>query len=265
MLSWFHNFEPSSVLWSFGIWQIHWYGLLFGLAALIAFLFIIKSFKLHYPDLDFTTLYFELLIVGLVGARLFDVIFYEWWYFQNNLLDILKVWQGGLAWQGGLLFGAAYLYGYCRVKNISLLHFLDLIVPGLAIGQAIGRLGNYFNQELFGLPTTLPWGIKISSINRPIEYSSFEYFQPVFLYELLALLLLAIILKSLNKKNTVGLATAWYLIATGAVRFMLELIRLDNQNIYFGIRAGLILAAVTIIIGIIYHLLTCRIKADNNS
>lgn len=260
MLEWFHNFEPSPILIAIGYWQIHWYGFLFGLAALVAYWLVSSDKNIKLTKLDLPSLYFELLIIGLIGARIFDVIVYEWWYFKDHLWDILKIWQGGLAWQGGLLFGATYLYGYCRTQKISMINLVDWLVPGLALGQAIGRLGNYFNQELFGWPTSLPWGIKISPVNRPVEFANFEYFHPVFLYELLFLVAVVLILKFLNKKNIPGLATAWYLIATGAARFILELIRTDPQNLFFGIRIGLLLAAVMIVGGMIYRFFTCRIK-----
>lgn len=251
MLNWWHNFEPNSVLASFGYWQIHWYGLCFAGGILLAYWLTTKQPKLDHLKINLENIFWQLLFVGLMGARLADVFVFEWWYFQNHLSDIYKIWQGGLAWQGGIVASAIYLYWYCIKTKTSFLELADILVPGLALGQAIGRLGNYFNQELFGLPTNLPWGIKINSIHRPLAYSNYEYFHPTFLYEMLLLVGVSFILYKLNKKSLPGLSLSWYLILTGAVRFGLEFIRLDQQSMLFGIKVGFILALVIMAVGII--------------
>lgn len=252
ILNFFHSYLPSPVIVEWGPWQLHWYGALVGLAALIGYWLVRRQWlKSGRKLIEFDKLFGWLLLAGLVGARLLDVFLFEWWYFQNHLVDILYFWQGGLSWHGGLLGGAVVLGVYYHKTLADLLSVADIFAPALAVGQAIGRWGNYFNQELFGLPTDLPWGIPIARTWRPWAYVDQVYFQPVFLYESVALLFLALGLWYLRRQQLKpGSLFVCYLLGTGIIRFGLEFIRLDEQSLVLGLRSGLLMAAVIILAGI---------------
>jgi phosphatidylglycerol:prolipoprotein diacylglycerol transferase len=126
----------------------------------------------------------ELAIVGaLVGARLYYVLFNLDYYQTQPWWRMLAVWEGGLAIHGGLIGGILAGGGYVWARGLPLLKYLDIVAPALALGQAIGRWGNFFNEEAFGRPTDLPWKLYIAEAHRPPQYLDFEFFHPTFLYE----------------------------------------------------------------------------------
>lgn len=252
-VSWLHSYEPSATLVEVGFLSVRWYGLLMALGMMAGYVLTRNLWRRRgLPLSDLDNLMVGAIIFGLLGARLVDVFVFEWWYFKDNLTDIFQFWRGGLSWHGGLLGGLIYLW----LKNFKqkgiLWTWLDCLAPGLALGQAIGRWGNYFNQELFGQPTTLPWGIPIARENRPLEFINTPYFHPVFLYESIGLLLVAGWLWYYSRKKlNPGQLFALYLIATGVIRFALEFLRLDEQNLFLGVRVGLWLAGASIICGVL--------------
>ncbi len=187
---------------------------------------------------------------GLIGARLFDALFYEWWYFKNNPLEILAFWQAGLSWHGALLGGLAALWWWNKRHRESIMNILGMLVPALALGQALGRFGNYFNQELYGLPTNLPWGIPISPELRPLEYLTSPYFHPVFLYEFVGLLMIFGFLWRRRQRVSSSEQLVSYLVLTGLLRFAMEWLRLDNQPILLGLRMGMWLAIISVLVGL---------------
>ena len=252
LVEWFHNYSPSPVIIDFGPVSIHWYGVMFSFAIIVAFLLSRKIWqKRKWLLEDFDSLVIWLLVGGILGARLLDVFWFEWWYFKDNLLDIFKIWQGGLAWHGGLIGGGLVLWWWLKKYNYYWLDILDCLAPGLALGQAIGRWGNYFNQELFGLPTKSPWGIFIDPANRPELYAGNNYFQPVFFYEFLALMLLFVGLWFLKeKKLTTGSLFVIYLLISGLLRWRMEFWRIDVQDVFLGWRAGIWLAIAVIVLGV---------------
>jgi phosphatidylglycerol---prolipoprotein diacylglyceryl transferase len=251
LVQWFHSYLPQATLFSIGSFQFHWYGLMLALGVLVGYglariIWRRRAWPLAYLD----ELVIWLVIAGLVGARLLDVFVYEWWYFKAHLVEIFYIWQGGLAWHGGLLAALPVLWWFVKKYKMAIWDVLDSLAPALAVGQAIGRWGNYFNQELFGLPTTLPWGIPIAVANRPAAYVNYTYFHPTFLYESIGLALIAWLLWSMVKKRFwSGQVFAVYLLLAGLLRLALEFIRLDEQDIYLGLRAGIWIALVTILVG----------------
>ncbi|MGN6782582.1 MAG: prolipoprotein diacylglyceryl transferase, partial [Marmoricola sp.] len=120
---------------------------------------------------------------GLVGARLYHVATDHELYFPQNPVGALEIWNGGLAIWGGIAGGALGAWIACRRRGICLPILADALAPGLLLAQAIGRWGNYFNQELFGRPTTLPWALEIAPTHRPPGYEQYPTFHPTFLYE----------------------------------------------------------------------------------
>jgi phosphatidylglycerol---prolipoprotein diacylglyceryl transferase len=242
MFNFLHNFSPAPILFSFGSFHIYWYGLfivLGVLAALTVSLWLAKKFGQSTNKIF--DLAFYAIIAGIIGARLYHVAL-EWPYYSQNLWNIFKVWQGGLAIHGGLIGGLLVVLYFCWKEKINFWLLAAIFAPGIALGQAIGRWGNYFNQELFGTPTDLPWGIPIEIINRPINYISAEFFHPTFIYESLGdlaifLILLFLVLKFLKKgwKNYKIIFLS-YLILYSILRFSLEFLRTDTTAYVFGFR-----------------------------
>ncbi len=238
MFSFFHHFEPQALFFSFGWLHLYWYGLLLVLAIIAAMLVSRYYWKKAALDLEqFDNLSFWLIISGIFGARIYEW-FLNYHYYATHLGELWKIWHGGLAIHGAILGAFLALLLFARKHRLKLLQATAIIVPGLALGQAIGRFGNYFNQELFGRPTALPWGIFISPNNRPLDLRQFEYFHPTFLYESLACLLLFLILFFLKKhqENNDLKIVGIYFLGYGVIRFLLEYIRIDQAPELFGFR-----------------------------
>jgi phosphatidylglycerol---prolipoprotein diacylglyceryl transferase len=245
MFNFLHNFEPSPLIISLGPINVYWYGLfvvLGTMAGLTVALKLAKKFNLSQETIF--DLSFWLIIWGLVGARLYHV-FLEWDYYGAHPLNILKIWQGGLAIHGGIIASLLVIVFYAWKNKINFWVLAGPLAPALAIGQAIGRWGNYFNQELFGKPTDLLWGIPIDLINRPHFYLSDKYFHPTFLYESLGdLLIFGILLwlifglaaKKEDKTGPAKIVLLAYLIFYSVLRFSLEFLRTDRTAYLFGWR-----------------------------
>ncbi len=186
-----------------------------------------------------TLLAWNIFIGGLIGARIYHV-FTDWHLYQSHPLEALYIWQGGLGIYGAIIGGLIGLWLGKRLTRMPWRwsELLDAIFVAVPFGQAIGRWGNYFNQELYGRPTSLPWAIKIDPAHRLPQYSSVERYHPLFLYESIATLLIGLglyLLWRYQRKTKApffqmgsGLYTGMYLVGYGTVRFSLELLRLDS-------------------------------------
>ncbi|MFA6393541.1 MAG: prolipoprotein diacylglyceryl transferase [Patescibacteria group bacterium] len=257
MIDFLHTFHPDPILVSFGPIQIYWYGFFIVLGILAAIAVAVQLGKYYgiFKD-EILDLSFFLVIFGIIGARLFHV-FIEWQYYLKSPLEIFKVWQGGLAIHGGIIAGLVVIYWFIQKKKINFWQLSAIIVPGLAIGQAIGRWGNYFNQELFGKPTNLAWGIPIDMINRPFQYMTKNYFHPAFLYESLGDLVIfgilvcthwLIIKKGRQKTFNFKFLVAGYLVLYSILRFLTEFIRIDQAYYSFGLRHEQIISIAVIVL-----------------
>ena len=177
---------------------------------------------------------------GIVGARIYHVVSSPQAYFGagGHPLDALKIWQGGLGIWGAVAGGALGAWIACRRRGWSFLMFADSAAPGVAVAQAVGRLGNWFNQELFGRPTTLPWGLEISPEHRPPGYAQFATYHPTFLYEALWCLLVAALVIVLDRRLTLdhGRSLALYVGAYTVGRAYFESLRIDPANRLLGLR-----------------------------
>ena len=177
---------------------------------------------------------------GIVGARIYHVITDYQLYFGpgRDPIDALKIWNGGLGIWGAVAAGAAGAYLVARRKQIRFPALLDAVAPGLVVAQAIGRLGNWFNQELFGRPTTLPWALEIDERHRPEGYQEFATFHPTFLYELVWNLGVAGVLVWADRKWKLGHGKvfALYVVLYTAGRFWIEALRIDSVNEIGGFR-----------------------------
>lgn len=177
---------------------------------------------------------------GIVGARLYHVITDYQLYFGpgRDPIDALKIWNGGLGIWGAVALGALGGYLVARRRQLKFAAVLDTVAPGLAIAQAIGRLGNWFNQELFGRPTTLPWGLEIDPQYRPDGFEQYDTFHPAFLYELVWNLGVAGVLLWADRKFQLGRGKvfALYVVLYTAGRFWIEALRIDSVNEIGGFR-----------------------------
>jgi prolipoprotein diacylglyceryl transferase len=193
---------------------------------------------------------------GIIGGRIFHVLTHWDFYFypSADLSKVFAVWEGGLAIFGALLLGSVGAFIGARTAGIKFLAFADAIAPGVLVAQAIGRIGNYFNNELFGLPTTLPWGLEISTANPayPAGLPAGVLFHPTFLYELIWNLMGFAVLIWLDRKFKLrwGQMFAAYLITYSIGRAFIESIRIDPSEVFFGLRTNVWSAIFGIAIGV---------------
>ena len=175
--------SPGPIFVQIGPLAIRWYGVLMAAAMAVGLWLAYRDARRRGVDPEELLKASELaLLGGLVGARLYYVAF-NWDYYSRALPKIIAVWEGGLAIHGGLLGGLLLGGGYAWWKRLPLPRYLDIVAPSLALGQGIGRWGNFFNEEAFGTPTSLPWNLYISPPHRPLLYAQEEFFHPTFLYE----------------------------------------------------------------------------------
>lgn len=202
--------------------EFHLYGLLIGLGVWMAWETSLWMARVRKVDRQLIDRAMEwILIPAMVGARLLYVLF-RWDYYQNNRVDIFKIWQGGMRIWGAIGGGLLGLYLYWRMKakrRIGFGELADLVVVGVPLGQAVGRWGNFFNKELWGIPTKLPWGWLVEGVKV----------HPLFLYEsvlnLLVWLVLVVLIKKQPEWLRSGSLVGVYLIGYGVVRFVLEPLR----------------------------------------
>ena len=283
MMNFLHNFQPNSILISFGNITIYWYGFFMMVAisvGLLITIYLAKKYKISTNNI--IDLAFWVILFGIIGARLYELNI-DFNYYQNNPLAIFKVWEGGLAIHGAIIGGLLTLFFYSKQiakqnnKKISTTfwNLISIIVPGLALGQFIGRWGNYFNQELFGLPSSAPWAIPIDIMNRPINFISETYFHPTFLYESIGSLIIFIILFSWHlyilkrKKFSTAIfirITSLYLFLYSVLRFSLEYLRIDPTLIIGYWRWPQIISIIIIIISIFLYIYSYNKKTiDQNN
>ena len=222
--------SPGAIAFHLGPLTIRWYGILMAVA--IALGCWIASREAKRSGLDSEKLLSAgqwAIIAGLIGARLYEVIF-NWDYYGRYPEKIVAVWEGGLAIHGGLIAGVLVGLWMARRAGRPLLPAVDVAAPAIALGQAIGRWGNFFNEEAFGTPTDLPWKLHISAPNRPPEYALAEYFHPTFLYESLWDLAIFAVLMTLRARGRVRPGTVFFLYVGlySVGRFFIEFIRLDS-------------------------------------
>jgi prolipoprotein diacylglyceryl transferase len=252
------NFEPSAAAFTLGTATIHWYGITLAVGAGLGMaltLFLVHRYRLAVES-SFDVL-LGTILVGFLGARLYHVL-NEAPYYWKNPGEIIQIWHGGLAIHGALLFGGLAFFILARRAKLPLGRLADCVAPGLLLAQAIGRWGNYFNQELFGGPTNRPWGIPIDPQFRPLDALGATHFHPVFLYESILDVLGVIVLliwhrRELRQKpegrGRSGRIFFLYLLLMGSARFIAELFRFDPTPGVFGLRLPLLVSAGCIIAG----------------
>ena len=202
--------------------------------------------------------------LGIIGARFYHVFTHpaDYFYEGADLMKVFYIWEGGNAIFGSLLGGAVGAWIGCKQTGIRFWSFADALAPAMLIAQATGRLGNYFNHELFGQPTTLPWGLEIESTNPafPAGLPEGTLFHPMFLYEILWNLLGAFVIIVLERKLYLrwGKAFGVYLIWYGIGRSIFETYRLDSSETFLSIRTNVWAALLAIVVGVVIILIQNR-------
>ena len=190
--------------------------------------------------------------VAFIGARLYHVIT-DYGVYSANPTGIFDVAQGGLSIFGAVAGGIFALVFYANVRGWPIATFLDCAIVGIPLAQAIGRWGNYFNQELFGRPTDLPWGLHVDEAFRPYGYATYEQFHPVFLYESVLdvgiFIALGLLWRPLHERFRPGCIVGAYLILYGVVRVLMELLRSDPSNMIGPFRLNLVVGVLVLLTG----------------
>lgn len=232
--------------------KLHLYGLLIGLgiwAASEASFRLSKKRKVK--ERTFNQLFIWVIVMGIIGTRLYHVVEY-WSYYRQNLNAVPKIWEGGLGIWGGVLAGVLTILVFHQIKKgkdkLKLTDLLDVVTIGVPLGQAIGRWGNFFNKEIYGKVTSLPWGWYIEATGKKHH--------PLFLYESVLNLGLFILLWQTTKKKKTksGEITAMYLMGYGVIRFCLEWLR--PEELWWkvqGIPMAAILGLVSFFLGLIFY------------
>ena len=237
-----------------GIISIHWYSIIIFVAILIGSNLAIKEAKRHGYEEDFVVnLLFLGVILGIIGARIYYVIF-NFDYYKYNLIEIFKVWNGGLAIHGGIIAGFITIAIICYKKKVNLLRILDYLVVGLIIAQAIGRWGNFFNGEAHGPATTLAYleGLHLPQFIIDGMNIGGNYYIPTFLYESVWCLIGFIVMIILRRRKfmKVGYLTSFYLVWYGIERFYVEGMRTDSL-MFLTLKVAQIVSLCMIVIGFI--------------
>ena len=236
----------------FGL-NITYYSLCILLGVIVAYLVIRKLSKKHNINPKYLDdIIFYGLLCGIVGARLYYVLF-NLDYYLNNLSEIIKVWHGGLAIHGGILAGALFVYLYSRKNKLNFIELTDIILPGVIIAQAIGRWGNFFNQEAYGMMVSRGLLEKLLIPDFVIKgmFIQGNYYLPTFYIESIFCIIGFILIMIISKKTKkIGIPTAFYLIWYGVLRFIIEIFRTDSLML-FNIKIACVVSIISIILGII--------------
>ena len=232
----------NPIAFQIGPISIHWYGVLYAVAAVAAAWLAMREARRRGENADLV--WSGLLVAaigGIIGSRLYHVI-HQWDFYSQNPALIPQVWNGGLGIPGGVAGGMIALYLYTRYSHLKFWRWIDIAAPAMLLAQAIGRFGNFVNQELYGPPTTLPWGIPIDADHRVPPWTNLDqypvdstFFHPLFLYEsilnLIGVAVLLFIARRYARRLYDGDIGMMYFIWYGSVRSVLETFRTGNWMI----------------------------------
>lgn len=234
--------NPNPTLIKFGTINVYFYGIIIVFGILLS-MYLIEKFskdrgveKKHLENL-----YFYLIIFGIIGARIYSILFFDFDYYKYNIVEIFKIWHGGIAIQGAIISGVITVYFYCKKNKLNILKYLDVFALVMPLGQAIGRWGNFFNEELYGKISSVPWAIYI-------QKTGFHH-HPIFIYEFILNLILFFVLLKIFKvsKGSSGVVFFSYIMGYGIIRFSMEFLRIDLALKIFGIRFPQIIALIFIL------------------
>lgn len=250
------GFTPDPIAIHLGPIPVYWYGIGYALGLAVAYLVMVRLARRAGEEADYLgNGMIVVAVAALIGGRLYHVID-QWALYKDHLQNIILPPYSGLGVYGGIAFGTIAAFAYARYKRVPFLRWADIVAPGLFVMQAIARWGNFFNQELYGPPTNLPWGIPIDCAHRIAAYPCAQFpeattfFHPLFLYESISGALGAMFLiyigyhyrKSLRPGDLLLVFFIWY----GIVRFALETLRADNWT-FFGVPTAMLVSLLFIV------------------
>lgn len=254
----FGSAYPDPIAFTVGAFAIHWYALFIVLGCVFA-LAVILRLNRHagVKDDALWDAFLFGLVVAVIGGRIAYVLSHLSLY--DSVVSTFKIWEGGLSFHGALFAGVVTIFLVARKHRVSFWRLFDILAPGFILAQAIGRWGNYFNQEAFGPPTGLPWGVPIHPALRPEAYAGSTYFHPTWLYESAWNLVIFVVLIVLfNKlKDKPGVITALYFLLYYSGRFFLEFLRVDAVSAGL-LSVGHYLSIVAIIFGTFFFVKNIR-------
>lgn len=248
----------NAIALDLGYITIYWYSLILFIAFFVGGTIALAEAKKWRISEDFMiNLFFYIIIFSMIGARLY-YCFFNWDYYSQNLLDIVKIWQGGLAIHGGIIVGALIIFLYSKKYKVNTIRLFDIIVVGLIIGQAIGRWGNFFNGEAHGAVTTLEvlkgWHLPEFIING--MYINGSYYIPTFLIESIWCLIGFFVLLFARRRRYIklGQPTCIYMIWYGIGRFFIEMLRTDSLMLG-NFKMAQIVSVVFVLLGVILFIM----------
>ncbi len=258
--------SPESGVWDLGPIPIRAYAMFIVLGIIVAVVLGNKRYEARggRPGV-ITDIAIWAVPFGIVGGRLYHVLSDWQIYFGadgRGFIAALRIWDGGLGIWGAVALGGLGAWIGARRSGVALPPVADAIAPGIALAQAIGRWGNYFNQELFGSPTTLPWGLEISQANRPSDYVDYATFHPTFLYESLWLVGVAIVVIWADRRFNLGhgRAFALYVLLYTLGRVWIEALRIDSANQILGLRLNVWTSIVVGLGALAYLVISARMR-----
>jgi phosphatidylglycerol:prolipoprotein diacylglycerol transferase len=255
--------SPGPLVFQLGPFALRWYGLLIALAVLAGLTLATRLGNARGIEPALIADLLPLLVLGaVIGARIYYVAL-EWRQYAANPIEALAIWRGGIAIHGALIGGVLTTILYCRWRRQPFWPLLDVLVPAVALGQAIGRWGNFFNSEAFGVPTDLPWKLRIPAANRPPEFLEQLYFHPTFLYESLwnvgVCVLLLVLFRQASRGQIqlpAGALSCVYLMAYSSGRVWIEGLRIDPLCLFAeppfcegGLRMAQLVSLLLIVLG----------------
>ena len=255
--------SPGEVAIYLGSWPIRWYGILIAVAFLIAYFLaekIIQNCKSEVTSLllqHFHDMIFWILISSIIFARLWFVAL-SWDYYKDHLDEIIKIWHGGQSIHGGIFGTILATLIYSKLNKISFYKYIDVIAVITPLGQAIGRWGNFFNNEAFGIPVGAglprPIQLLIPQEFRPEKYLQYDYFHPTFLYEsILDFMLFIFLFRKYNQWKDKPGKTFWvYLLSYSVIRFFLEFLRVDSLYLFGNIASAHVVSVIIIVISLYF-------------
>lgn len=246
--------SPSEVAFYVFNFPVYWYGIVMAFAVFSGVFtaeLLVRKFDCDIPKDFFIDNSPILILFGILGARLYYCLL-NFHYYSTNLLEIFDIRQGGLSIHGMIFVGVVLIYFLAKKSNINFLNLLDVLAVSVPFAQSIGRWGNFFNSEAYGVPTNSNWGLFIPLSKRPDGFEQYQLFHPTFLYEsVLDFVIFVVLLVFFIKQPKKGTVFFLYLILYSTVRFFIEHVRIDSALDVLGVPFAQIVSLILFICGIL--------------